>query len=271
MALQEAACSRMERLLLAALWAIKRWARYTQFTPRLTVVLPDAVEAAVTRAKDPPLRLQAHLVELGAVSARFTTGKGAWGVLEKLKEGLEPPPAGEDQVERPIWVHEDIDLAYPASRPEAVDVEGAWVLHFDGGCRQGLGTGGFILLDPQGECHAGQAWFFGRSCPTNNVAEAQAMVRALGVVKAGNWVEHRGTLLVRGDSNLTISFMTRHARPGKRELVALVKEARDLLKGWGRKVLFQWVSREENQFADWLANIAASLGEDADLGYLQEL
>ena len=43
------------------------------------------------------------------------------------------------------------------------------------------------------------------------------------MVKAGNWVEHRGTLLVRGDANLIISFMVRQARPGKRELVMLVK------------------------------------------------
>ena len=54
---QEAQCSRMERLLLAALWAVKRWARYTQFTPRLTIVLPDAVDAVVSATKEPPLRL----------------------------------------------------------------------------------------------------------------------------------------------------------------------------------------------------------------------
>ena len=57
LAIQEAACSRIERLLLAALWAIKRWARYTQFAPKLTVVLPDAVDVAVTGTKEPPLRL----------------------------------------------------------------------------------------------------------------------------------------------------------------------------------------------------------------------
>ena len=86
-------------------------------------------------------------------------------------------------------------------------MEGAWVLHFDGGCREKLGSGGCLLLDPQGRCHAGCGWYFGRSHPTNNVAEAQAMVRGLQLVRAGNWVEHRGTLVVRGDTNLIISFM----------------------------------------------------------------
>ena len=47
LAVREASCTRVERLLLIALWAIKRWARHTQFTPKLTVVLPSAVDVAV--------------------------------------------------------------------------------------------------------------------------------------------------------------------------------------------------------------------------------
>ena len=82
-----------------------------------------------------------------------------------------------------------------------------------------------MLTDPKGACYAGGGWYYGRDCATNNVAEAQTMVRALRIVKAGDWVDHRGTLLVRGDTNLIISFMTKAARPGKRELVILVKEA----------------------------------------------
>ena len=57
LAVREASCTRVERLLLIALWAIKRWARYTQFTSKLTVVLPSAVDVAVAQTKDPPLRL----------------------------------------------------------------------------------------------------------------------------------------------------------------------------------------------------------------------
>ena len=95
------------------------------------------------------------------------------------------------------------------------------------------------------------------------------MVKALGVIKAGNWVEHRGTLLVRGDTNLIISFMTRQARPGKRELVMLVKQAQELIRGWGRVVRFQWVAREDNKEADWLSNVAAALEGDVTLSELQ--
>ena len=135
---------------MAALWAVKRWARYTQFTPRLIIVLPDAIDAVAARTKDPPLRLQARLVELSSVRAEFTTGEGSWGLLRNLKESLEPPPLGDEPVEKPVWAHEDIDLKYPSAKPEAYDVDGAWVLHFDGGCRKGQGSGGFVLLDPEG-------------------------------------------------------------------------------------------------------------------------
>ena len=162
LAIQEAACSRVERLLLAALWAVKRWARYTQFTPELTIVLPDAVDVAVTGAKEPPLRLQARLVELSAVKAKFTTGEGAWGLLEGLGESLESPPDGEKPAAAPVWEHQDVTLRYPSSHPEAVDLAGAWTLYFDGGCRKGLGSGGFVLLAPDGTCHAGGGWYYGR-------------------------------------------------------------------------------------------------------------
>ena len=37
------------------------------------------------------------------------------------------------------------------------------------------------------------------------------------------------------------------------------------MTGWGRKVRFQWVPREENKFADWLANVAFFLEADTNL------
>ena len=49
------------------------------------------------------------------------------------------------------------------------------------------------------------------------------MARALMLVRAAEWVPHRGTLVVRGDSNLVLGFMLGKNRPGKRELVILVK------------------------------------------------
>lgn len=122
-----------------------------------------------------------------------------------------------------------------------------------------------------GQCIAGMAWYWGTDAQTNNVAEAKAMVRALKVTKASGMVPHRGTLVVRGDSNLVIAFMTKAATPGKRELVVAVREAREETMGWGRRVVYQWVPREENTWADWLSNVAYKLQRDVTLPELQAL
>ncbi len=204
-------------------------------------------------------------MELSAVGAQFTTGEGAWGVLTGLKGCQEAPPEGEEAGDAPVWKHEDITLRYPSGHPEAKDVAGAWILNFDGGCRKGMGSGGWILCGPDGRCHAGGGWYYGREGPTNNVAEAQTMARAVALVKEGGWVEHRGKLLVRGDADLIIKFLNKSARPGKRELVVMVKRTQEALRGWGRTVHFQWVPREENKMADWLSNVAASREADVTL------
>ena len=84
------------------------------------------------------------------MQANFTSGEGAWGFLDRLAQMLEEPPKGEERGEVPTWAHRDIILRYPTKVQDAEDVLGAWVLHYDGGCREKLGSGGFILLDPQG-------------------------------------------------------------------------------------------------------------------------
>ena len=62
----------------------------------------------MANTKDPPLRLQARLVELSAVGAKFTTGKGAWGVLKNLASLVERPPEGEEATEVPVWTHTNV-------------------------------------------------------------------------------------------------------------------------------------------------------------------
>lgn len=114
-------------------------------------------------------------------------------------------------------------------------------------------------------------WFWGKEAQTNNVAEAHALVRALKATRASDLVPHRGTLIVRGDSNLIIAFMTKAATPGKRELVVAVKEAREVTMGWGRRLVYQWVPREDNTWADWLSNVAAKLQRSVTLPELSGL
>jgi hypothetical protein len=38
----------MERLLIAALWVLKRLGRYTYYMPHITIVFPHPAEVAIT-------------------------------------------------------------------------------------------------------------------------------------------------------------------------------------------------------------------------------
>ena len=74
------------------------------------------------------------------------------------------------------------------------------------------------MYNAGGQLLAASAYFYGDEAPTNNTAEAKAMVDGLREADGVSWADAEG-LLVTGDSKLTIQFMHRTARPGKRELM----------------------------------------------------
>ena len=101
----EQAASLLERLLLTAMWAIKRWARFTLYLPSVVVVLPHpaaVISADVGQALPP--RLQARLIELSSYRATFESGDGAWavgGAVARLKGTVDV--AAEGKLE--LWQH----------------------------------------------------------------------------------------------------------------------------------------------------------------------
>jgi hypothetical protein len=104
--------------------------------------------------------------------------------------------------EKVVWVHEDIDIDMPSSCPDGVEFEikNAYVLHYDGGCTKKLGTGGFVVQDPEGRYIGGQFKFYGDQKPTNNQAEAQALLDGLSwMVEHLEQVRQR-VIVARGDS-----------------------------------------------------------------------
>ena len=107
-------------------------------------------------------------------------------VLAELKEvrGKLPEEEG-SRVEERFWSHtEDITIQRPPKAkgwtPECRDR--GMRLFFDGGCKTREGTGGYLLFDTHGQCVGGQGRWYATSAPTNNIAEAQAMVDALHFV-----------------------------------------------------------------------------------------
>lgn len=126
-----------------------------------------------------------------------------------------------------VWEHEDILIRRPkASREWTMESqqEDEYRLYFDGGCPGGIGSGGYLMYAPSGECIGGGARWYGKSAPTNNVAEASAVVDGLRYVSGCDVNINRLTVI--GDSDLVINFMTRRYKPGKRELVLLMEQVR---------------------------------------------
>lgn len=100
---------------------------------------------------------------------------------------------------------------------------------------------------------------------TNNVAEARAMVD--GLVELGKLLSPEiKSVVVKGDSDLIIGFMTKRFKPKKRDLTLLMKHAWEEIKSWVKvRAHFYHVPREFNQVADWMSKLARSLEGDPNL------
>lgn len=69
-----------------------------------------------------------------------------------------------------VWEHKDIVLDMPNNKPliGEKEIEGAYILHYDGGCTQKKGTGGYIAWKPNGSCLGGEYKYYGSNRPTCN-------------------------------------------------------------------------------------------------------
>lgn len=103
MLVTEARSSLIERLLIAALWGLIRYERYTAFTYNTVVLLPHAAEVATIKRADSPLRIQSAMIALSSFKCTFANGDGAWALQGKLAKWEEEPPLGESAGECPMW------------------------------------------------------------------------------------------------------------------------------------------------------------------------
>ncbi len=71
-------------------------------------------------------------------------------------------------------------------------------------------------------------------------------------------------MLVLGDSELIIGFVNRKYKPSKKFYNRIV-DIKRLCKSLCVPIKFRHVFRENNQLADWLANVAKHLSHSCDL------
>jgi hypothetical protein len=78
------------------------------------VLLPHPAELRTIVGKEPPAKVQQHLVELSSLQVEFGCGMGAWALQGQLREALESTLDAEGEEYR--WHHEDIDIPHPKTR-----------------------------------------------------------------------------------------------------------------------------------------------------------
>jgi ribonuclease HI len=145
------------------------------------------------------------------------------------------------------------------------------VVHFDGACEPpkggGIATFGFII-DGGGLYHEDMGLAVRPYSPraTNNVAEYVAAIRALEwLLREG----FQGEVLLVGDSQLVIRQMEGSYQVRAEHLKAYHQHLSELRRRFAR-VEFQWVPREENQFADRLSKQALEEARQEAAGYRPE-
>ena len=136
----------------------------------------------------------------------------------------------------------------------ASEAPGRLICYIDGASRGNPGRSaiGVVFYGPAGE-HSEPLleWGAGLGCATNNVAEYQALLSALGkAVEMGI-----RSLIVRSDSELLVRQMTGRYRVRQPHLQVLFGQAKQLEAAIGR-VSYEHVPRTKNVRADGLANEA---------------
>ena len=114
----------------------------------------------------------------------------------------------------------------------------------------GTGTFGFLIYDGTRKLAEGSG-LAGYEV-TSNYAEYTALTEAFKKLKELGIEED---VLIRSDSTLLVGQMSEGWKVKGGMYVDKLKEARDLMKGFG-SIRFEWIPREQNTEADLLTRIA---------------
>lgn len=113
----------------------------------MVVALPHQAEVQICRMRNPPLKVQARLIELSSFNVMYEWGQGALTMGQELGEALSgPPDPSDEELSYPSWEHMDITLEMPGKLPSGETRLGDLILHFDGASAKGqVGAGGYIV------------------------------------------------------------------------------------------------------------------------------
>ncbi|XP_020412770.1 uncharacterized protein LOC109947252 [Prunus persica] len=157
----------------------------------------------------------------------------------------------------PIRTDWEISNDLPDEQVFFADVSPAWKMFFDGSARKDGAGAGIVFVSP--ERHVLPYSFSLSELCSNNVAEYQALIMGLYMA-----VEMKiSSLEVYGDSMLVINQLLTHYEVRKDDLIPYHQLAMQLLERFDF-VMLEHVPRKDNQMADALANLAATLALTKD-------
>lgn len=127
-------------------------------------------------------------------------------------------------------------------------------VYTDGGSRgnPGPAAAGFVIKNSQGKILAQNKKYLGEA--TNNVAEYQAVIEALQWLLTSPPTDHWSKVNFFLDSKLVVSQLTGLYKIKDAKLRALVIEVKELERQLGKKIVYSFIPRQQNQEADSLVN-----------------
>jgi ribonuclease HI len=136
-----------------------------------------------------------------------------------------------------------------------------YVLSFDGACEPvnpgGVASFGYLIIHDDVEHSYGNGVVGEGEGMTNNVAEYTGLIE--GMIAVSKIVERGDTLEIRSDSQLAVRQMNGMYRVRSERIRPLYERAQKLKKALEKKgirVKLNWVSREQNERADYLSHLA---------------
>lgn len=123
----------------------------------------------------------------------------------------------------------------------------------DGGARGNPGPAaiGFVVKDKAGKTLKKGGSYIGQT--TNNVAEYQAVIEALGWIKASS-INSINSINFFLDSRLVVNQLNGFFKIKNTKLRELIVKVRELEQAVGGNVVYRFIAREKNQEADQLVN-----------------
>lgn len=134
------------------------------------------------------------------------------------------------------------------------------VINIDGGARGNPGESGIGIFIEYNNIKKG--YYFYTGFLTNNEAEYKALIKSLEIAKDKGLTKVK----INSDSELIVNQINGDYKVKKNNLIELYNKAKKLIKEF-TEFKINYIEREKNKKADYLANLAMDLKKDGEIEF----